>query len=582
MFNNREWASLIFGLAFFIWLLSRRDTRKALLDVLKALSQNKIIVTLLAMILYAGLVVWFFHKLGFWKFRLAKDTVYWFLGTVTLFVRDAPEAIHDIRHLKRMLFENLKFVSVLAFVISLYTFSLWVEVLSLPVLFILVGMSVVAGSKKEYLPVKRVIDFALAVYGIILIIWAFINIVSDFQSFASLDNLRTFALLPLFSVAFMPLMYFLVLLMAYEEIFVLLDLRLKRDPALARYAKWKILASCHVNIGKLIRVATDSRQDLMRVKDREGVISVLGKYKRRKPVGLKSLRQWLLRGLPISVGGLILLGIVFGYRLDWTGFGSYTTPQGEYQRAKTLWDWMDLALIPVAIALIAFGFNEASRRRENSRAEAQQQLENKRIQNHQEEEALQAYLDRMQKLLLEKDLLKASEESTVALVAYTLTQVALKRLSPERKDAVLGFLITAQLVQQRAGKKHVLSLAGADLEGIGAPLGVAFLDLVGADLHGANLQNVRFDVPNLQNADLRMATFEGAHLLKADFRGANLETSILAGANLWGAICDEKTILPNGKRWSGSDLTEFGAVCVPPYSEEELKETRRELRLEEG
>ncbi|MEL7591659.1 MAG: pentapeptide repeat-containing protein [Anaerolineaceae bacterium] len=296
----------------------------------------------------------------------------------------------------------------------------------------------------------------------------------------------------------------------------------------------------------------------------------------------KTLKQWLLRGLPIPVGTLVLLGIVLGYQLDWTGFGSYTTPQGEYHRARTLWDWMELALIPVALALIAYRFNEANRRRESRRAETQRQLEDKRIHDHQEEEALQAYIDRMQELLLEKDLLKASEDSAVSLVAYTLTQVTLKRLSPERKVAVLGFLVTSQLVQQHDGKSHVLSLAGADLEGIGAPLGLAFLDLVGADLQGANLQNVMFDVPNLQDADLRMATFERAHLVKADLRGANLETAVLAGANLWGAICDQETILPNGKSWSGSDLTEFGAVCVPPYSEKELEETRRELHLEAG
>lgn len=296
----------------------------------------------------------------------------------------------------------------------------------------------------------------------------------------------------------------------------------------------------------------------------------------------KTLKRWLLRGLPLPVGVLVLLGIVLGYRLDWTGFGSYTTPQGEYHRARTLWDWMELALIPVALALIAYGFNEANRRRESRRAESQQQLETKRIQNHQEEEALQAYLDRMQELLLEKDLLKAPVGSTVCQLAHTLTQVTLKRLSPKRKAIVLGFLVTSQLVQQRDGKKRVLSLAGADLEGIGTPLGVAFLDLMGADLSGANLQDAMLDVPNLQNADLRMATLERSRLLKADLRGANLETAVLAGSNLWEAICNEATILPNGKHWSGSDLTEFGAMCEPPYSEAEMKAVRRELHVDEG
>jgi hypothetical protein len=581
MFNNREWASIIFGLAIFIWLLSRRDTRTALSDVVKALFQNKIIVILLAMGLYVGLVVWLFHRVGFWKSRLAKDTAFWFLGMVIIFVRDAPKATEDIRYLKKMLFENLKFVSALAFVVSLYTFSLWVEILSLPLLFILAGLSVVAGSKEEYLPVKQVVDFAMGIYGIILIIWAFINIVSDFQSFASLDNLRTFALLPLLSIVFMPFVYFLVLFMAYEHLFVLIDRRLKRDERLARFTKWRLLVLCHVNLRKLIRVTGDGRQDLMRVRDRDDVISLIREYGGRDTVNWQFIRRWYLRIVLALVFTALLVGFQRSYHLE-TGFGSYTTPQGEYHRAKTLWDWMELALVPVALALIAYGLNEANLRRETRRAEIQQQLENRRIQNHQEEEALQAYLDRMQELLLDKDLLKASEGSTVSLVAYTLTQVTLKRLSAERKAVVLGFLVTSQLVQQRDGKRRVLSLTGADLEGIGTPLGVAFLDLIGADLRGANLQDAMLDVPNLQNADLRMATLERSRLLKADLRGANLQTAVLAGSNLWEAICDEATILPNGKHWSGSDLTEFGAIREPPYSEAEMKEVRRELHLDEG
>lgn len=579
MLNNRELASIIFGLVVLVWLLSRRDTRATLYRVLRALFQNKIIIVFLAMIFYVSLVVWLFQKIGFWKIRLAKDTIYWFLATVAMFVRDADKVTKDTYHLRKMLFDNLKLVSALAFVISLYTFSFWVEIFSIPFLLILVGLSVVAGSKKEYLPAKQVVDFVLGIYGIVLIIWAFFNILVNFQSFASLDNLRSFVLPFLLTAAFAPFMYFLVLYMVYEEFFVLLDIRLRRDQVLAKYAKRQVFVLCHANLGRLIRVTRDSRQDLARVKNKEAINSVLGKYKRSAPLDATKLKQWILRGLLLLLAVLIPIGIVFGYRLNWTGFGSYTTPQGEYQRAKTFWDWMELALIPIALAVIAYGFNEASRRRERNQAETQRKLENERIQNHQEEEALQAYLDRMQELLLEKDLLKALEGSTASQLAYTLTQLTLKRLSPSRKTTVLSFLVTSQLVQQHDGRGPTVSLAGADLEGIGAPLGIAFLDLVGADLHGANLQNVIFDVPNLQNADLRMATLEGAHLLKADFRGANLETAVLAGANLWGAICSEETILPNGRQWSGSDLTEFGATCVPPYSDKELEGMRSELLL---
>lgn len=278
MLNNREWAAILFGLAIFVWMLSRRSTRAALYGVLKALFQNKIIIVLLAMIFYVSLVVGLFHKIGFWKIRLAKDTVYWFLATVAVFVRDADKVTKDMRHLRKMLFDNLKLVSALAFVISLYTFSLWVEIFSVPLLLVLVGLSVVAGSKKEYLRVKQMADFVLGVYGIILIIWAFINILGDFQSFASLDNLRVFVLPLLLSVAFVPFMYFLVLFMAYEDLFVLLDRLENRDKGLSKYAKRKMLTLCHLNLARLIRVTQEGRQELMRARNRVDVTNTLQKF----------------------------------------------------------------------------------------------------------------------------------------------------------------------------------------------------------------------------------------------------------------------------------------------------------------
>ena len=257
------------------------------------------------------------------------------------------------------------------------------------------------------------------------------------------------------------------------------------------------------------------------------------------------------------------------------GYNSYETPDKFRQL-------FEIDIRELLDTVLRIPTDDAPKQEKPVKLATQEQLENERLRNHQEEEALQTYLDRMQELLLEKGLLEATEDSTVAQVARTMTQVTFRRLSPEHKSTILGFLVTSQLVQQCDGKRRVLSLAGTDLEGLGAPLGVGLLDLVGADLQGANLQGAMLDFPNFQNADLRMTTFEGARVLKADFRGANLETAVLAGANLWGAICDEETILPNGKSWSGSDLTEFRAVCEPPYTEQELEEIRRELGLEKN
>src|SRR5918994_93405 len=74
----------------------------------------------------------------------------------------------------------------------------------------------------------------------------------------------------------------------------------------------------------------------------------------------------------------------------WTGF-----------RGKTVWDWMDLLIVPLVLVVIGLGFTMLLDARqqdlENQRAEAERELAVQRAQD----EALQAYLGQMNTLLLE-------------------------------------------------------------------------------------------------------------------------------------------------------------------------------------
>ena len=57
-----------------------------------------------------------------------------------------------------------------------------------------------------------------------------------------------------------------------------------------------------------------------------------------------SRRRIVVIGIGIVVG--LTLQILVGYIADWTGF-KYTEPQAGDERVKTLWDWMDLLLVPL-------------------------------------------------------------------------------------------------------------------------------------------------------------------------------------------------------------------------------------------
>src|SRR5260221_6890 len=118
----------------------------------------------------------------------------------------------------------------------------------------------------------------------------------------------------------------------------------------------------------------------------------------------------------VIVGVLALL-VVFalGYRLnwDWTGLGPYSPPNKDsnFQREKTLWDWLQLLIIPAVLAVGGFWLNQIQKSREEKATEQRTKIEReaaeKRAQaerdialDNQREAALKEYFDKMSELLL--------------------------------------------------------------------------------------------------------------------------------------------------------------------------------------
>ena len=232
---------------------------------------------------------------------------------------------------------------------------------------------------------------------------------------------------------------------------------------------------------------------------------------------------------------------------------------------KTVWDWLQLLVIPLMLALItvAFAWQQNARQNdlEDRRADAERELAEQRAQD----EALQAYLDQMSSLLLEKELRTSKEGSEVRTLAKARTLTALQRLDANHNRIILRFLREAKLIR---GGPSVVNLTNADLQGAelrGADLNSIHLegaDLTGADLTGANLSytylhSTQLERANLQRADLTEAVLNDAKDTDdppANLQGADLTSAVLKGAK----VTDEqlakcKTLagatMPNGQKY---------------------------------
>jgi uncharacterized protein YjbI with pentapeptide repeats len=197
---------------------------------------------------------------------------------------------------------------------------------------------------------------------------------------------------------------------------------------------------------------------------------------------------------------------------------------------QTVWDWLHLLsalAIPVVLAAAGLWFTAQQDQRqqqietdraqqaqkiETDRAEAERELAEQRAQD----EALQAYLNQMSQLMLERKLLEAEQGDPVHTLAQARTSTAILRLDAEHNESVTRFLIDSGLAVRSKASASLLS--GITLEN--------------ATLHNAPLPDANLSSANLRGADLSNASLYNSNLLAADLRGADLRDAALEAADL--------------------------------------------------
>jgi len=291
--------------------------------------------------------------------------------------------------------------------------------------------------------------------------------------------------------------------------------------------------------------------------------------------------------------------------LDWTGFGPDTiTTQEELvngkkrtvtkiitqtKSGKAFWDWLELLLVPGFLAWLSYKLGKIEQERamqleaieqkradqlrqiEQERADQLRQIEQERATNNLRNEAQQAYFNRMENLLLNKESGTSEYDDSLQDVIKIYTVTILRRLQGDKEltDEVLNFLRDSDLLKfalENAILKNIkfdkpdlyrANFKGAILENIQ----MVEANLLQSNLEKAILTNAQLEVAVLTEANLKEAHLEGANLKGANLQGANLEGAYLEEtdlerANLEGAINLNPEQVKAARNWEKADYDE--------------------------
>ena len=98
---------------------------------------------------------------------------------------------------------------------------------------------------------------------------------------------------------------------------------------------------------------------------------------------------------------------------DWLGVGERRwkkAPDEEVQPAKTLWDWLQLLIVPAILIAVTFAWSATQTRSDNRREDRRIAADRAAAEEARQDATLQSYLDQMSGLMLDKKLLTSKDE----------------------------------------------------------------------------------------------------------------------------------------------------------------------------
>lgn len=222
LLSNREISIIIWTLLIFsILIIKSKGSFGKLWNVIKALFAKKIIPFYIIIGLYLFIIINLFRELSIWEFSLYKEFIYWLLTTgLVLFF-----GVSDLKNYKdftKIILTATSLTLILEFIVGFYNFSLIWELILIPSLTFISILSVYADLKKDDLNTKivaRLLKNVLAIIGFGFLIYGIYKLVVNYADFFTLSSLKSFLLPPIFTLIFLPIIYYTILYVKYETVF---------------------------------------------------------------------------------------------------------------------------------------------------------------------------------------------------------------------------------------------------------------------------------------------------------------------------------------------------------------------------
>ena len=250
--STREWATLIWGCIFMLYVLCHSEIRKSLWNVIVIFFDKKLRILWEIILLYVLTITMVFCYLPIWENIYIKDIIIWLLFSGLIYCMNAVSSEADETYIKKILKDNLKFTMILEFFMSTFTFNIWIELAIIPVITIITVMNVIAERKEEYKSVHKLLDSILAIAGF----WIFYETIkigiNEYKQLNIINTLVSFMIPIVYLILIVPLEYILELYSKYEVLFLRMTFKEEKDKRIRLHHRTAIFRECNFSVRKIL------------------------------------------------------------------------------------------------------------------------------------------------------------------------------------------------------------------------------------------------------------------------------------------------------------------------------------------
>lgn len=246
--STREWATIIWILILLIYILKNKKTKGAFLDVIKILFGKNLIKIWIITSLYVFLITLVFSKIPIWDNCYIKDIIIWFITAGVIFCFNAASKESDEQYIWKVLKDNLKFTVVIEFFYSTFTFSIWIELLIIPVITFLAMIDAYANAREEYKIVHKFMEVVFAIISIWFFFETFKIGLKEYKELSILNTFVSFMIPIVYLILILPLEYLIELYSKYEILFIRISFKNNMDKKIARKRKFVIIRECGLSV----------------------------------------------------------------------------------------------------------------------------------------------------------------------------------------------------------------------------------------------------------------------------------------------------------------------------------------------